>query len=621
MGMNNTPHNSWSANSWAPGYRILQPLQQNSRVQIFVAFHETSEIHSALKVITDQKQAEKELETLRGLPGFPGIVPLHDVGRTTHGHTFLVFPLYPERSFGQVLANSGPVSLAQAVAVGRNIGAALSGLHSRGLLHNAVAPENILSGNTSLLTGFSSVTPDGASKIPLRSGECFLHAPPEAIRGEQLGPASDVYRLASTLWTLLMGRTPFSSDEGIPLSDQAYTERILTMNSPPIVRRDVSRVMSRVLTRAMAKEVEDRYQSAREFALALERARTGTSGTGGSAGSSPPSPQSHSTTHTYPPKEPEAPERHNSAPASLNSSLRSEEGVRQEHFTKKPPDEWIPHSEGDQHLTSFTRHEESAEKIWDRPPQKGLGKEADESFDEPALVRWDHLEGWTGDAYTRIPDSSKDERPSSLENAIWDDLDHEPRWRKQLNIAVAAAGVMVFGVGIGVVTALQPNQATPMLAANEDPEQEAGDAEAEDKAEDESSEAPSPPPEVSPPTEVGLEDGFSSVTLTWTDNSGGTTSYFVLGERQGHEPLTMARTGPGTVTAQVSTEHEMAEYCFTVIAVDGAAAPAEEVCTTRASDLAQLEEPEEEDEEEEDEEEEDEDDADPSPTPSPDADD
>lgn len=231
------------------------------------------------------------------------------------------------------------------------------------------------------------------------------------------------------------------------------------------------------------------------------------------------------------------------------------------------------------------------------------------------------MEGWTGDAYTRIPDSSKDERPSSLENAIWDDLDHEPRWRKQLNIAVAAAGVMVFGVGIGVVTALQPNQATPMLAANEDPEQEAGDAEAEDKAEDESSEAPSPPPEVSPPTEVGLEDGFSSVTLTWTDNSGGTTSYFVLGERQGHEPLTMARTGPGTVTAQVSTEHEMAEYCFTVIAVDGAAAPAEEVCTTRASDLAQLEEPEEEDEEEEDEEEEDEDDADPSPTPSPDADD
>ena len=144
MGMNNTPHDPWGASSWAPGYRIIQSLQQSSRVQIFVAVHGTSEIHSALKVITDPKQAEKEIETLRDLAGFPGIVPLHDVGRTTHGHTFLVFPLYPERSFGQVLANSGPVPLAQAVAVGRNIGAALSGLHGRGLLHNAVAPENIL---------------------------------------------------------------------------------------------------------------------------------------------------------------------------------------------------------------------------------------------------------------------------------------------------------------------------------------------------------------------------------------------------------------------------------------------------------------------------------------------
>src|SRR5699024_5990956 len=160
--------------------------------------------------------------------------------------------------------------------------------------------------------------------------------------------------------------------------------------------------------------------------------------------------------------------------------------------------------------------------------------------------------------------------------------------------------------------ALQPNQATPMLAANEEPEQEAGDADAEAdaEAEDEPPEAPSPPPEVSAPTAVRVEDGFSAVTLTWTDQSGGTTADFALGERQRHEPMNVARTGRGTVTAHVSAEKGMDECCCTVIGVGGAAAPAEEVCTARASALAQLEEPEEEDEEEEDEDKE-EDDADP----------
>lgn len=614
MDMNNTPNEPRNDISWAPGYQIIRPLQQSSRVQLFVAVHNTSEIHSAIKVITDPKQAEKEIDTLRNLSGSPGIVPLHDVGRTTHGHLFLVFPLYPERSFGQVLSNSGPVSLTQAVAVGRNVGAALAGLHSRGLLHNAVAPENILSGNTSLLTGFSSITPDGSSEVPIRSSEGFLHAPPEATRGEQLSPASDVYRLASTLWTLLMGRTPLSDPEGTPLSDQAYTERILTMNAPPVARRDISRVMSRVLTRAMAKDVEDRYQSAGEFALALERARTGTAGTGGSAALSP-SPHPARNTHT-----PKAPEAHNPPPEAPRFPSHPAEVAHHAPITPGPPAEPPPNNDRHHLPAPFTPREETPEKIWDESQQKGQTLAREEGGEKELIgsppSKWSRFEGWTGDASTRLSDATEGTDPSS-EDVVWDDLEHEPRWRKQLNIAVAAAGVMFFAAGTGIVMILQPGPDTPALAASDEPDQEASEAETEADTETDAPAEPSPPPDISAPTGVVLEDNFSTVTLTWTDNSGGTASYFILAEQQGRDPLTLARTGPGGVTAQVTTEEELAEYCFTVIAVDGAAALAEEVCTTRAADLAELEEPAEEVEEEEEEDEE----ADPSPSPSPDADD
>src|SRR5690625_2581260 len=117
MDMNNTPHDIRNENSWAPGYRILRAIQQGPRHHIRAAVHNTSDIHSALKAISGPEQAEKDLETRRSLSGSPGIVPPNDVGRTTHGHTFFVVPLCPERSFGQVLGNSGPVSPAQAVAV------------------------------------------------------------------------------------------------------------------------------------------------------------------------------------------------------------------------------------------------------------------------------------------------------------------------------------------------------------------------------------------------------------------------------------------------------------------------------------------------------------------------
>src|SRR5699024_2767105 len=172
--------------------------------------------------------------------------------------------------------------------------------------------------------------------------------------------------------------------------------------------------------------------------------------------------------------------------------------------------------------------------------------------DVSPLRAWARLEGWNGDVRTAyLPTDDHVEEDSS--DPEWDlhALAQEPpRWRKQMHIAVTVCGVLLAGGVASAFAATRPPE--PMAAAAEtEKEDETGEEAAAAEEEAPEAEAPSPPPEVSAPTEVGLEDSFSSVTLTWTDNSGGTTSYFVLGERQGHEPLTMARTGPGTVTAQV----------------------------------------------------------------------
>ncbi|WP_247666060.1 hypothetical protein [Nocardiopsis sp. B62] len=170
---------------------------------------------------------------------------------------------------------------------------------------------------------------------------------------------------------------------------------------------------------------------------------------------------------------------------------------------------------------------------------------------------------------------------------------------------------MTFTVVTGIVATLQPQSGSPVLASEEYPEESVPEAaEAPEPVVE-----PSPLPEVSPPSGVSLEDSLSAVTVSWTDHTGGTGSYFVVGGRQGHDPTTLARTGPGAVTAQINVDDTQAEYCFTVVAVDGGSGASDEVCTTRAAErqaeadrLAEEEAAEEEEEEEE---------ADPSPSPSP----
>lgn len=647
--MNSPAPSAVPPDGWAPGYHSLRRIHRSRSSELYTAVRATGGMQAVLKVLLNPDTATEHITTLQTLNGNQGMLPLLDLGRTTSGQHFLVLPLYPAGSCGQVLGNSGPFSLAQAVAVGRSIGPALTAMHGHGLVHNAVAPENILAGSMSLLTGFGAVIRSGDSGIKVRGRESFFHAPPEALRGARLTPASDVYRLASTIWTLLIGRTPFASEGGEPLTDQAYAERVLAVNAPPVPRRDVSRVLSRVLTRGMAKDPEERYASAVDLATALERARTGTrtgphaafsamrtdeplTGVSGNAATDGPAhpPNSGRGNPADPPHTPwesapipreaarapqdsapgSAPAHRQSAPPSRVGTPAPRQSTPDDPYGP-PPNEALrrqgnPGSRGEHAPTPSAA--EAAPAVPDSVDQQVV---------ESAPAQWASLVGWAGGMDTSLSENdSSAEDPPFDEDRAWDRLDQGPHWRKHLNIAVAAVSITAFSITTGIVAALEPT--APALASSES-EEEAEAAEPEEETADVTVE-PSPLPAVDPATEIALEDTLSAVTLTWADHTGGTGSYFVLGGPQGHDPVTLARTGAGAVTAQVPTDDTNAEYCFTVVAVDGGSAPADEVCTTRAADQAEAERlAEEEAAEEEEDEDEDEDDADPSP--SPDADD
>lgn len=666
--------------SWAPGYETSALLRQGRRARIIRATRVTSGSEVVLKVLPAEA-GQAELGHLRTLDGVPGVVPLLDAGTTADGAFFVVTPFYPDGSFGDMLAKKGPAPLEEAGAVARSVAGTLGALHGRGLLHNDICPGNVLrAGRTPVVVGFGAVCGVGeALPPPPPQMESFLHSPPESLRGEPRGAASDVYQLASTIWTMLMGRAPFSAADGSPFDPQAYAGRALSEEIAPVPRPDVSRSLRRVLTRALAKDPGDRYQSPSEFAAAFEKARSGRVATAPSGAQSsmrattpgevstgprpaptgtqvPPAPsvpqtgphrpQAPTGPELPPLTAPSGPQRPPSPTGPQTPPRAAPPGPQVSHLSapsgpQAPPAAPAPQAPETspaqppaarpQSIPEDRTRLANASSL--RPPQRPLptpeererhGAVPEESPHSTAdlmmarlrgeevspLRAWARLEGWNGnvDAAYLPTDQVEEEGSSEPE---WDSLSaaqEPPRWRKQMHIAVTVCGVLVLSAVASAFAATGSPEPVVAAAASEEPVEET----AEEKAAEPIVE-PSPLPEATPPSEVRLEDTLSAVTLSWTDHTGGTGSYFVVGGRQGHDPATLARTGPGAVTAQIPTDDTQAEYCFTVVAVDGGSAPGNEICTTRAANRAAEAERLAEEEAAEEEEDEEEDEPDPSP--------
>src|SRR5215470_17646749 len=265
-----------------PGYDNPELIAHGTTALVFRAIQTTLNRLVAIKVITADTgsipvNAARELATTVALSSQPHIVSIIDTGMTDDGRPYIVMEYCDGGSYAQILRREGPLPVDDVVEVGAKIGEALHAAHQAGIVHRDVKPSNILRSRFGpALTDFGIArAPDELSSTLTRELMTPHHASPEALLHQAQSGISDVYSLASTMWTLLVGHPPFVDPRHPTMDMYAFRDRVLHDDLPPMNRDDVPHWVVAELRKAMSKLPAARHRSALDFAESLRRGSLG----------------------------------------------------------------------------------------------------------------------------------------------------------------------------------------------------------------------------------------------------------------------------------------------------------------------------------------------------------
>ena len=205
----------------------------------------------------------------------PNIVPLLDSGGEGD-RLWYTMPLAEGESLRARLRRQTQLPLDEALAITRDVAAAIDYAHERGFLHRDIKPENIVfvAGRALVLDFGLARAIEVAGEQAITSGNLVIGtpaymSPEQASSHTRLDGATDLYSLACVLYEMLAGAPPFAG-----ATAQAIIARHLA-DSPPsisVVRPTVSKGLEEALGKALAKVPADRYRSGAEMVRALESA-------------------------------------------------------------------------------------------------------------------------------------------------------------------------------------------------------------------------------------------------------------------------------------------------------------------------------------------------------------
>src|SRR5512145_358636 len=258
-------------------YEILHELGRGAIGAVYAARDRSTGAVFALKTLDpallnkpDANFAELFLKDARSAARLShrNIVKIHDAGEAG-GTAYIAMELLEGVSLRKIL-DDGPLSIARAIRIARDIACGLAYAHEQGVVHRGVKPSNIIV----LRSGGVKISDFGIGRLgeaAILSGQragALSYMSPEQVRGDPVHDRSDIFSLGAVFYEMLTRRPPFKGD-----SPNEIMEKILHAE-PPLpsdVNPHVPRILDGIALSMLAGHPDDRLSGARILLRDLQR--------------------------------------------------------------------------------------------------------------------------------------------------------------------------------------------------------------------------------------------------------------------------------------------------------------------------------------------------------------
>ena len=287
-------------------YEIRSALGAGGMGQVYLAEDTELGRRVALKVLPSDMMADdaarkRLLREARAAATLdhPHICSVYEVGEAD-GRRFIAMQFVDGETL-DVRVKRATLSADEAIAIAADVADALADAHAHGVIHRDIKPSNVMLtargqavvvdfGLAKAALGSEDARDDAATASVLSTPGAVMgtvpYMSPEQVRGEPLDGRSDIFSLGVVLYELLSGQRPFADK-----SAGAIASAILTREPPPLSRLvpDLPAELERIVAKALRKDPDARYQTAKDLLIELRALREERSFQAKLARSTPPS--------------------------------------------------------------------------------------------------------------------------------------------------------------------------------------------------------------------------------------------------------------------------------------------------------------------------------------------
>ncbi len=265
-------------------YRLLRKLGEGGMGAVYLGYHEGEARQVAVKILNDDLTSNQAFvdrfyrEAKSGaLLNHPNIVRSLGAGQDRDtGKHYLVLEFVDGPSAQVLLDSQGPMAVGDAVHLALDIARGLEHAHSRNVVHRDIKPDNILLDPTGVAKlsdlGLAKRVDEASHLTATRQGFGTTAYMPyeQAVNARKADGRCDIYALGATLYHLVTGKVPFPGSNHL---DVVEKKKIGEFTPAGELNAAVPRVLDEILARMLARDPQDRYQTASELIVDLERSR------------------------------------------------------------------------------------------------------------------------------------------------------------------------------------------------------------------------------------------------------------------------------------------------------------------------------------------------------------